>query len=44
MTADPVWGQLPAVQSGRVVVLDRLGYPGFRGQQALLTDLVAALE
>lgn len=41
---NPLWAQLPAVQAGNVVTLDRLGYPGFRGQKALLQDLVAALE
>lgn len=41
---NPLWAQLPAVQAGNVVTLDRLGYPGFRGQRALLQDLVAALE
>ncbi len=44
MSDDPIWNQLPAIQSGRVVTLDRLGYPGFRGQRALLSDLVAALK
>lgn len=44
MAANPIWAQLPAVRTGRVVTLDRLGYPGFRGQQALLVDLAAALE
>lgn len=42
--ASPLWQQLPAVQSDRVVVLDRIGYPGLRGQHALLSDLVRALE
>lgn len=41
---DPLWQQLPAVQSGNIVTLDRIGYPGFRGQQALLDDLVSALR
>ncbi len=44
MTSDPLWQQLPAVQNGRVITLDRLGYPGFRGQKALLADLVDALS
>lgn len=44
MSDDPIWNQLPAIRSGRVVTLDRLGYPGFRGQRALLGDLVAALK
>lgn len=42
--ASPLWQQLPAVQSDRVVVLDRIGYPGLREQRALLSDLVRALE
>lgn len=41
---NPLWAQLPAVQRGNVVTLDRLGYPGFRGQKALLQDLIEALE
>jgi iron complex transport system substrate-binding protein len=39
-----LWRQLPAVQTGRVVTLDRLGYPGVRGQRQLLEDLVTILE
>lgn len=42
--ANPLWQQLPAVQAGRVITLDRLGYPGLRGQRALLADLRRALE
>lgn len=42
--ANPLWQQLSAVQTGRVITLDRLGYPGLRGQRALLADLVRALE
>lgn len=42
--ANPLWARLPAVQAGRVVELDRLGYPGFRGQRALLAELAAALK
>jgi iron complex transport system substrate-binding protein len=42
--ANPLWQQLPAVQVGRVVTLDRIGYPGLRGQRALLVDLVQAFE
>ncbi|MGC9039118.1 MAG: ABC transporter substrate-binding protein [Roseiflexus sp.] len=41
---NPLWQQLLAVQTGRVITLDRLGYPGLRGQRALLGDLVRALE
>ncbi len=44
ISANPLWAQLPAVQAGNVVTLNRIGYPGFRGQQALLGDLVKALE
>lgn len=44
MTRDPLWQQLTAVKNGQVATLDRLGYPGFRGQQQLLADLVAILE
>lgn len=42
--ADPLWATLPAVQNRRVHVLDRLGYPGFRGQIRLLDDLLALLQ
>lgn len=42
--AKPLWQQVPAVQLGNVVTLDRLGYPGLRGQRALLAAVVAALE
>lgn len=41
--ASPLWQQLPAVAAGRVATLDRIGYPGLRGQQALLADLAAVL-
>lgn len=44
ISANPLWQQIPAVQAGNVTVLDRLGYPGFRGVNALLQDLVAAFE
>ncbi|MEM7114893.1 MAG: ABC transporter substrate-binding protein [Chloroflexota bacterium] len=44
INADPLWQQLPAVKAGNVVTLDRLGYPGLRGQEALLEDLIAVLE
>ncbi|MBX3002644.1 MAG: ABC transporter substrate-binding protein [Anaerolineales bacterium] len=43
VSANPLWQQIPAVQAGRVTVLDRLGYPGFRGVNALLQDLMEAL-
>lgn len=35
----PLWAQLPAVQSGSVVELDRLGYPGATGHIRLLGEL-----
>ncbi|GAB4582042.1 MAG: ABC transporter substrate-binding protein [Anaerolineales bacterium] len=44
MEANALWQQLPAMQSGNVITLDRLGYPGFRGQIALLADLREALK
>ncbi len=44
ISANPLWQQIPAVQAGKVTVLDRLGYPGFRGMNALLQDLVEALS
>ena len=34
LAADPLWAQLPAVQSGDVVEFDRLGYPGATGRSA----------
>jgi len=43
VTGNPIWQQLPAVESGGVVELDRLGYPGVTGEIRLLDDLVAAL-
>ncbi len=42
--ADPLWATLPAVQNERVYVIDRLGYPGFRGQRRLLNDLLTLLQ
>ncbi|MEM8534818.1 MAG: ABC transporter substrate-binding protein, partial [Chloroflexota bacterium] len=39
-----LWQQLPAVQTYRVIRLDRIGYPGLRGQYQLLDDIVQALE
>lgn len=44
LQANPLWQQLPAVQAQRVVILDRIGYPGLRGQRALLVDLRQALS
>lgn len=42
--ANPLWQQLPAVQADRVVALDRIGYPGLRGQQRSLADLIRIFE
>lgn len=39
MMDHPLWQQLPAVQAQRVVELDRIGFPGLRGQRVLLTML-----
>jgi iron complex transport system substrate-binding protein len=36
--ANPLWAQLPAVQSDNVVVFDRLGYPGATGQIRFLDE------
>lgn len=44
ISANPLWQQIPAVQAGNVTVLDRLGYPGFRGVNALLEDLLDELD
>lgn len=44
ISANPLWLQIPAVQAGNVSVLDRLGYPGFRGVNALLAELVSILQ
>ncbi|MDW8403712.1 ABC transporter substrate-binding protein [Chloroflexus sp.] len=44
LQSNPLWQQLPAVQAQRVVTLDRIGYPGLRGQRALLADLQQALS
>lgn len=38
ITANPLWTQLPAVQSDDVVVYDRLGYPGIEGQIRFLDE------
>lgn len=43
IAANPLWQTLPAVGADRVVVLDRLGYPGVQGQIRFLADLTAAL-
>lgn len=43
MDDDPLWARLPAVESGDVIELDRLGYPGIEGQARLAADLTEAL-
>lgn len=43
LAQDPLWQQVPAVASGAVTELDRLGYPGAAGQVRLIGDLIAAL-
>lgn len=40
---DPLWQQVPAVATGDVVTLDRLGYPGVTGQVRLARDLAGVL-
>jgi iron complex transport system substrate-binding protein len=40
---DPLWTTLPAVAAGEVLVFDRLGYPGARGQMRFVADLADAL-
>jgi iron complex transport system substrate-binding protein len=42
--SQPIWNQIPAVQNGAVYTLDRLGYPGLRGQRALMADLTALIQ
>jgi iron complex transport system substrate-binding protein len=42
--ASPLWPTLPAVSSGAVVTLDRLGYPGAEGAGRFAADLVGALR
>jgi ABC-type Fe3+-hydroxamate transport system substrate-binding protein len=43
MADDPLWSALPAVASGKVVTIDRLGYPGIAGRRRVVDDLVARL-
>ena len=43
IAGDPVWSQLPAVVTGNVITIDRLGYPGTPGRRRLVDDLVAQL-
>lgn len=42
--ASPLWPTLPAVSSGAVVTLDRLGYPGADGAGRFATDLADAVR
>lgn len=39
IASDPSWSGLPAVAAGKVVQLDRLGYPGVAGRRRLVEDL-----
>lgn len=41
---NPLWAKLPAVQANRVFMLDRIGYPGFRGARQLLADVVKVMQ
>jgi iron complex transport system substrate-binding protein len=41
---NPLWQKLPAVQAGRVFILDRIGYPGFRGAKQLLADVAKIVQ
>jgi ABC-type Fe3+-hydroxamate transport system substrate-binding protein len=43
IAGEPLWADLPAVASGNVVTVDRLGYPGIAGRRRLVDDLVALL-
>jgi iron complex transport system substrate-binding protein len=43
LTQGSLWQTLPAVEAGRVIEVDRLGYPGVPGQIRLFDDLGAAL-
>lgn len=42
--ADPLWALLPAVQSGNVHVIDRLGAPGFAGLESTLDQVLEILN
>ncbi len=44
IASDPLWSELPAVQSGAIIELDRLGYPGIPGRIRLIDDLLASLR
>ena len=41
--ANPLWATLPAVRDDRVIVFDRLGYPGAAGQIRFLAELADRL-
>jgi iron complex transport system substrate-binding protein len=41
--ANDLWQTLPAVEAGRVEIIDRLGYPGVEGQTRLATEIPALL-
>lgn len=39
-----IWQELPAVQRGASIVLDRLGYAGVEGRMRIIRDFVSALN
>lgn len=39
-----LWKNLPAVKSGKVLTIDRLGYPGVEGRIRLIRDFLAGLN
>ena len=43
MDQDPLWTTLPAVTAGRLLTVDRLGYPGIAGRIRLVADLLELL-
>jgi ABC-type Fe3+-hydroxamate transport system substrate-binding protein len=43
ITSSETWKFIPAVASGRVHTIDRLGYPGTPGRIALVTQLLKTL-
>ncbi|MEM9204310.1 MAG: ABC transporter substrate-binding protein, partial [Actinomycetota bacterium] len=40
----PLWQSIPAVQSGNVAILDRIGYQGVEGRIRLLNDIISAIQ
>lgn len=44
ISSHPLWSRLPAVRNDNVVVFDRLGYPGARGQIRFLEDFAAHFD